>query len=175
MVRYEQTGTADHLRQILALQRLNLPANLSQQEMRSQGFLTVEHTFSLLKAMHDVVPHTMAVHQNEVVGYALSMHPKFVDEIEVLRSMFVEIKKAMDKNDRYLVMGQICVAKDYRGQGVFRGLYTHMQLFLTDRFDKIITEVDVKNVRSMQAHKAVGFRELKRYRSGDKEWSLIVF
>ena len=37
-----------------------------------------------------------------------------------------------------------------------------------------ITEVDVKNERSMNAHKAVGFKELSRHSSDGREWSLII-
>lgn len=41
--------------------------------------------------------------------------------------------------------------------------------------DTIITEVDAKNQRSLNAHLAIGFSELKRYRGDDgKDWVLIV-
>ena len=74
----------------------------------------------------------------------------------------------------FIVMGQICVAKSHRGQGVFRGLYRSMQAFIQDQYDSIITEVDIKNIRSMNAHKAIGFKELSQHASEGKVWSLIV-
>ena len=73
-----------------------------------------------------------------------------------------------------MAMGQICVAKSHRGQGVFRKLYQTMQEKLPEGFDTIITEVDGKNKRSLAAHTAIGFQELKRYYALDKEWVIII-
>jgi len=142
--------------------------------MRKQGFVTIEHSFAQLSEMHHVVPHTLALVEDSVVGYALSMHPRFTDSVEALKPMFVEIRKAIGEHDEFIVMGQICIAKAHRGQGVFRGLYHHMRAFMPPQFSKIITEVDTKNIRSMNAHKAIGFTEMHRYTAGEKEWSLIV-
>ncbi|NNK10444.1 MAG: hypothetical protein HKP08_03795 [Flavobacteriaceae bacterium] len=39
--------------------------------------------------------------------------------------------------------------------------------------DSIITEVDGRNTRSLEAHLAVGFKVVKNYISGGREWNLI--
>ncbi|MEM1259541.1 MAG: GNAT family N-acetyltransferase, partial [Bacteroidota bacterium] len=173
MIAYKQAHTKEEIRQILALQKQNLPKNLSEKEIREQGFLTVEHSFDLLWEMNQVFPHTLATKDGKVIGYALSMTPKFALDIPILKSLFEEIKKVF-KGKEFIVMGQICVAKTHRGQGVFRELYKNMQGYTQDTFDSIITEVDVKNSRSMSAHKAVGFKELSRHASDGKVWSMIV-
>ncbi|NKI31490.1 GNAT family N-acetyltransferase [Croceivirga thetidis] len=173
MIEYKQANTDSELLQILDLQQRNLPKNLSKEEMEVQGFLTIEHDFALLKRMNEACPHTIAVENNNVVGYALSMHPKFGEEIELLKSMFAKINEVFSGGS-YLVMGQVCISKDYRGKGLFRGLYQNMQRFTKADFEAIITEVDVKNTRSMHAHKAIGFNELARYSSDDREWSLVL-
>ncbi len=175
MITYKQASTEAELQQILELQRDNLPQNLSPETQQKEGFLTVEHTFAVLKEMNDVCGHIIAVANQKVIGYALCMHPKFADTIAVLRPMFVEINKAIEGKTNYMVMGQICVHKAFRGMGIFRGLYITMREKLPQGFDSIITEVDTKNLRSLIAHKAVGFKELKRYQSGKKNWSLIVW
>ncbi len=174
MIRYKQTNSDGELQQILTLQQENLPKNLTKEELRTQGFLTVTHTFDLLKKMNDVFPHTIAVHHNKVIGYALSMHPRFADEIELLRPMFSEINKVVEVTSDCMVMGQICIAKTYRGLGIFRKLYGKMQEFLAPSFTRIITEVDTSNIRSLQAHTAIGFCELKRYMKKGREWSLVL-
>lgn len=174
MVRYVKASCDLELKQILVLQQKNLANNLSEEEALTQGFLTVEHTFDLLKQMNDVVPHTLAMDDEQLVGYALSMSPKFGNEIDILRPMFAEINKRIKAEKDYMVMGQICVAKSHRGKGVFRGLYSNMQKFLPENCTKIVTEVDTRNARSLQAHFAVGFHELKRYAKAGREWSLIV-
>lgn len=172
MIEYKQARTKEEIRQILALQKQNLPKNLNEKEIREQGFLTVEHSFDLLWEMNTVFPHTLATENGKVIGYALSMTQKFALDIPILKSMFEEIGKVF-KGKAFIVMGQICIAKTHRGQGVFRELYKNMQVYTQDRFGSIITEVDVKNIRSMNAHKAIGFRELSQHASDGKVWSLI--
>lgn len=174
MICYEQASTLAQLEEILSLQQLNLPTNLTIKEKEQEGFLTVEHSLDFLQEMNNECPHIVAVEYGKVVGYALCMHPKFANSIEVLKPMFYEISKVVQNNSNYMVMGQICVSKEYRGKGVFRGLYKAMREKLPKGFDTIITEVDAKNQRSMHAHEAIGFIELKRYSSGGKEWSLII-
>lgn len=135
--------------------------------------MTVEHSFDLLWKMNCDFPHTLAMEDEKVIGYALSMTPNFAQDIDVLKSMFDEINKYIKAKD-FIVMGQICIAKTHRGQGVFKGLYQKMLVFTQERFNTIITEVDTKNERSMNAHKAVGFKELSRHSSDGRDWSLIM-
>ncbi|NNE77330.1 MAG: hypothetical protein HKN31_09690, partial [Pricia sp.] len=73
----------------------------------------------------------------------------------------------------YMVMGQICIDKAFRGKGVFRQLYETMRLTLLPEFASIITEVDAENLRSLHAHYAIGFTDLKTYRAGGRVWRLI--
>ena len=50
-----------------------------------------------------------------------------------------------------------------------------MKKELPKEYNTIITEVDSKNKRSLNAHKAIGFKELKRHHSKGREWILIVY
>lgn len=174
MIRFTQASTTNQLEQILWLQQQNLPKNLTPAQIESEGFLTVEHSLSVLKEMNNECGHIIALENEEVVAYALCMHPKFAESIEVLKPMFHEINQVVQGKNNYMVMGQICVAKSYRGQGLFGRLYETMKEKLPAGFDTIITEVDAKNQRSLHAHKAVGFTELKKYSSDGKDWSLIT-
>ncbi|MEX0315975.1 MAG: GNAT family N-acetyltransferase [Allomuricauda sp.] len=174
MIHYTQASTFNHLEQILELQQQNLPKNLTAKERKQEGFLTVEHSLSILQEMNDECGHIVALENDKVVAYALCMHPKFAESIEVLKPMFHEINHIVKDKDNYMVMGQICVAKSHRGKGLFRSLYKTMKEKLPDGFDTIITEVDAKNERSVNAHKAVGFSELKKYSSDGKDWLLIT-
>ena len=172
MIRYKQCDTIPEIEQILELQKLNLPGVLSETTKLQQGFVTVKHNKKLLEEMNDAWPHTLAKMGTKVVGYALSMDPKFGKEIDVLLPMFqkIELHKPSQK---YMVMGQICIAKGYRGQGIFRGLYHAMLGFLGNSFTEIITEVDAKNTRSLGAHMAIGFKEILRYSSEKQDWILL--
>lgn len=167
------TSEAD-LNQILALQQENLLGNISSEEKKKEGFVTVSHTLDMLKAMNDTCPHVIAKSDDSVIGYALCMHPKFAHDIEVLRPMFDEIETLHPEIENYIAMGQICVAKAFRGCGIFRQLYQTMREAVQPEFKLIITEVDAENIRSLRAHYAVGFTDLATYRSGGQNWKVIV-
>ncbi|WP_108245846.1 GNAT family N-acetyltransferase [Muricauda brasiliensis] len=173
MVIYKQAVSLKELEQILELQQRNLPKNISEDESTKEGFVTVEHTLDVLQAMNEVCGHIIAVDDNKVVGYALCMHPRFGNDIEVLRPMFQEIDKVLERKVNYMAMGQICIAKTHRGQGIFRKLYQTMKEKLPKGFDTIITEVDGKNKRSLVAHTAIGFNTLTIYNSNGKEWHVL--
>ncbi len=175
MIVYKQVTLDVELHEILSLQEANLPENLSEEEKIAEGFITVKHTFALLKEMNEVCKHTIATIEDKVIGYALSMDYNFGDKIPILKPMLNEIDSIIEQKNSYIIMGQICIAKDYRRKGIFRGLYQAMKRFITTTYAKIITEVDAKNKRSITAHKAIGFKELKRYRADDREWILVDF
>ena len=170
----------DDLIQMLALQRQNLPRNISADTQQSQGFVTVEHTLDLLRQMNDTIPQIIAKDGDTVVGYALVMPQSFSDLIPVLKPMFVMLQTLswQDKpisDYRFYAMGQICVAETHRGQGVFDGLYAKHKSLLSSDFDLCITEVAVRNTRSMRAHERVGFEILHTYQDATDLWNLVVW
>ena len=114
-INYSSTKTEKELVQILRLQQENLYRNVSNEEKLAEGFVTVEHSYELLKEMNDVCPHTIAIDdQGNLAGYALSMHPSFRDKIDVLKPMFEVIDPLIASEEKYMLMGQICVSKNHR-------------------------------------------------------------
>ena len=172
-VTYTVITSEAELRQIIALQRNNLPVSISKSEKESEGFVTVQHDYAILKKMNDQQPHIIAKDGDKVVGYALCMLKNFKDDIEVLKPMFSKIDKHLNPSTSYITMGQICIDKAYRRQGIFRGLYNTMKSELHQKYDLLITEVASSNLRSLQAHYAIGFKTLLIYTSDDIEWHLI--
>jgi len=168
------------LRQILALQQLNYKAYVPAEEAVSQGFVSIEHEFTLLKDMNADYPHIIAKSGGKVIGYALVMLRKFGDKVDVLLPMFERIN-VLDWNGKsmndsaYFIMGQVCVAKDFRGKGVFSGLYAEMKERMKGDFDYLVTEVASRNTRSMRAHEKVGFELMLNYAvKGDEEWNIVL-
>ena len=173
MIGYKRATRKYELEQILQLQRDNLPSVVSEEIKKTEGFVTVHHDFDILNRMNEACPHIIATNDEMVVGYTLCMHPKFGDEIEVLKPMFAEITRILGTDEKYIAMGQVCVAKAYRRQGIFRNLYNYMLDEIKPEFNCIITEVDCKNTRSLKAHYGIGFKLLSRYQSGGHDWELI--
>lgn len=171
---------ADDIRQILTLQKANLPESISNEMAASQGFVTVQHDFDLLTKMNEAIPQVIAIDDRQVVGYALTMLPSFQKLIPVLKSMFAMFRriefggrKIADYN--YYVMGQICVAQGYRGQGIFDGLYLKHKTLFADKFDFCITEIATRNTRSLRAHKRVGFETIHTFQDETDLWEIVIW
>ncbi|MDE1205637.1 GNAT family N-acetyltransferase [Tenacibaculum larymnensis] len=173
MIEFITATNQTDLLQILDLQRQNLPEKLSETDKKEQGFVTVRHDLEILQKMNDMHPHIIARNDGKVIGYALSMSKSFRNDIPTLIPMFDEIDTTSKGAKPYILMGQVCIGKNFRGKGIFRGLYTKMKEEFTGIYHSIITEVDEENTRSMNAHKAIGFKTLKTYKSNNHNWEII--
>ena len=169
---YKRATTEIELQQILALQKCNMRPGLSKTEIRTQGFITVNHTFDILKKMNDASPHIIAKANNKVVGYALVMLPSFRNELAVLAPMFNAADVLLGQKN-YVAMGQVCVDKEFRGKGVFRGMYDFYKSELQNDFDCLFTEIATDNLRSLKAHKSIGFEILKTQITNGVSWELV--
>jgi GNAT superfamily N-acetyltransferase len=168
------------LRQILDLQRENLAPALSLEEQKAQGFVTVQHTLERIEQMHVLAPSIIVKSGNDLAGYALTMTLEAQQQAPILRSMF-RLFDSLNFHGRplpsfpFYVMGQICVARAYRGQGVFDELYRGHRRIYADRFELLVTEIATRNTRSLRAHERVGFEPIHRYRDDVDEWVIVAW
>ncbi|MBP6181965.1 GNAT family N-acetyltransferase [Flavobacterium sp.] len=172
---YKRASTLDELEQIRTLQLQNGAQNITTEEKLQEGFVTVQHTVALLEQMNTACAHIIAKDNDMVIGFALVMLSSFRNEIEILIPMFERIDGLVPKDKTYVVMGQICVDKKYRKQGIFRGLYHFYREELQHEFDYLITEVATINLRSMQAHEAIGFKIIDTYEEDGIVWNIILW
>jgi GNAT superfamily N-acetyltransferase len=179
-IHFTTITTDDDIRQVLALQQANLSTQVTADVAQSQGFVTVQHNFDLLKAMNEAIPQVIAKDGDSVVGYALVMLSSFQDLIPVLKPMFLMFehidykgKKLVDY--QYYVMGQVCVAEGYRGMGVFDGLYQQHRELYRHRFDFVATEIATRNTRSIRAHQRVGFQTIHTFQDETDHWEIVVW
>lgn len=180
-IQYRNAEMDTEIQQILDLQQQNLSSAISRQEAIEQGFLSVKHDFDLLKEMNEQEPHVIAVDGQAVVGYALAMPKIFKSRIPILKPLFEKIDQLhyaghLLKQKNYIIMGQVCVAKSHRGQGVFDGLYQQFRQQMQHQFDFIITEVATRNKRSRRAHQRIGFKDLELYQAPNgEEWAIVIW
>jgi len=163
----------DELEQILELQGANLARNLSAQDIGSQGFVTVEHSLEVLRRMHAMRPSIVAKEGDELAGYALVMPVECRSFLPILEPMFERLDSLGIGRQRFYVMGQICVAMRWRSRGVFDLLYSAHRRYLAGAYDFVVTEVAMRNTRSMRAHERVGFEIIDRYQDATDEWALL--
>jgi hypothetical protein len=174
-VLYKRASTLDELEQIRTLQLQNSSQNITSEEKLQEGFVTVQHTVALLEQMNTACAHIIAKDEEKVVGFALVMLSSFRNEIEVLIPMFERIDSLIPAGKSYVIMGQVCVDKNYRKQGIFRGLYDFYRTQLQQEFDFLITEVAAINLRSMSAHEYIGFKTIDSYDEDSIVWNIMLW
>ena len=165
---------------ILTLQKKNTKTAVPLEQIANQGFVTVEHSLRQLENMQAQIPQIIAVNNHTIAGYALSMTRELKASIPVLIPLFDRLDtlhyNGCPVNElSYYVMGQICVDKNYRGQGVFRQLYAAHKTLLSKQYDYCITEVSTRNLRSMGAHYAIGFELLHCFTDAQDEWNIVIW
>lgn len=172
----------DDVRGILALQQKNLKKNLTSEQIKSQGFLTVEHKFAVLKAMNDAHPSVIVKDGDMVVAYCLAMLPQFRNDVPELIALFntideIDFESQTLKDFKYVVMGQVCVAEGYRGMGFFDGMYQKLREELSAKFELCVTDISTNNSRSLKAHARVGFIPVKDFNDAtlDEVWRVVVW
>ena len=177
---YTTSKSEQDLAGIIELQKNNVAANLTAEEISNQGFVTVIHSLADLAKMNNIEQHIICKHKEKVIAYLLAMTAKSKNDIPILIPMFEIFKEVFYmgrpvSNYNYIVVGQVCVDKDYRGQGVLDRCYDTYKNFFKNRYDFAITEIASRNLRSINAHKRIGFSEAHRYTSPNmEEWSIVV-
>lgn len=181
MIIYKKTRDKEDLKGILALQKANLKKNLSEQEIESDGFVTVDHTWETLEKLTSIEPHVIAKEDKEIIGYVLAMTKRSRNDIPIILPMFAEFDKItyagkLVSEYNYMVVGQACVHKNYRGKGIIENCFRVYKDTFANRYDFSITEIAKTNLRSINAHKKVGFKEIHSYKDpNDNEWIIVVW
>ncbi|MEP6583094.1 MAG: GNAT family N-acetyltransferase, partial [Ginsengibacter sp.] len=138
MVAYTTVKSDEEILQVLDLQKNNLPQNLSDAEIKSQGFVTVVHSYEILKEMNDIEASIIAKNGDDVIGYLLAMTKHSGNDIPVLIPMFEVFDNVIYDSKKisvcnYIVVGQVCIAKEWRGQGILDDCYLAYKEYLSDR------------------------------------------
>ncbi len=168
----------NELAQILALQQENHYQNISPEKKSAEGFVTVRHDLDTLLAFNKKACQVIATDGNQVIGYALVMLEEFRNLTPVLMPMFELFDKLEYRGIRlsdynYYVMGQVCIAENYRGKGLFQQLYEKHKSVYSSQFDLCLTEVSTSNPRSMAAHEKVGFETIHQFKDDKDEWNVL--
>jgi predicted GNAT family N-acyltransferase len=181
MIIFTTSTTENELAEIIAIQKQNLAANLTAAEMQEQGFVTVVHSLDDLKKMNQFEQHLIIKDNDTIVGYLLAMTKKSQSDIPVLIPMFEVFEKVSYQNKlladyNFIVVGQVCIDKDYRGKGLLNKSYQAYKKIFSSKYDFAITEIATANQRSINAHKSVGFREVHQFTDTNQiEWSIVLW
>lgn len=182
-IEYTTVSQAHQVEQILELQAQNHRDHVDAATASRDGFTSVRHDPETLQVMNRQCPSAIALSDAKLAGYCLMMPQSFRSRIAILQPMFALLDQlhwkgqALAQNPCWFVMGQVCVAQEFRGQGVFDGLYQQLRKTYSPQFDFVITEISQRNGRSLRAHRRVGFELLHAYDDSvaDETWEVVVW
>jgi ribosomal protein S18 acetylase RimI-like enzyme len=168
------------LSDIAGLQQENLARNVSEEERQQQGFVSVETTPELLQEIAEQEGIIIARAGEKVVGYLMPMsveHGKQIPLLDPFIGRFKHIQfegKPLDEY-RYCILGQACVAKNYRGRGILEKLYQELETRLADKYDLGVSEIGANNPRSLRAHLGkIGLKVAERYSAEGRDWFIVI-
>jgi len=165
---------------LLQLQKTNLKSNITVEERASQGFLTFPYTAVEVMEMMHAMPQPVIKEAGLIQAYALACSKEVCSDHHLLKPMVhlsegLQLRGMPLSEKRYYIMGQICVGVELRGKGAFDALYEkHRSLFAKD-YACVVTEIAESNLRSMSAHKRVGFQEVHHYFDGETNWNVVLW
>jgi len=165
---------------IQQLQRENLFKNLLPGVAEKEGFVTAEYSFEFLKNLHGDCPSIVAVDGDKIAGNALVALTSIRNFHDLLSDLFNAIDKVKYKGEflkdkSYVVVGQLCVARDYRGQGLANRLYQFFRSQLSGQFDYCLTDVARDNPGSLKVHLKSGFQVVDTLQYGGLEWDIVLW
>ena len=155
LAQYRRAVAADY-QQILQLQSANYVANLSEEE-RQSGFLSAQFSLEQTAQIAEDLGTTIAVLDDRVTGFLCAFRNEFPTGSPVIAEM-LRSYPLFKFEDRPLssfvsyIYGPVCIAREYRGRGLLRGLYEAQKTDLAGRFEIGIAFVSRSNPHSLRAH-----------------------
>jgi ribosomal protein S18 acetylase RimI-like enzyme len=180
MVEITRVSSVSEIIGIRDLQALNLKQNITAEESIEQGFLTAAFTIEYLQQMNSASPAIIAKDGDKLVGYALVATKEIRKGHDLLEGLFDAIDECeyngkLLREVNYVVVGQLCVAKEYRGQDLVQKLYGHFRDCLSNEFTYLVTDVAKANARSLKAHKKRGFQVINELMYGGFGWDIVLW
>lgn len=146
----------DEYADILRLQSANYITNLTADE-RQAGFLSAEFTPEQTARIAEDLGTMVAVVEDHVAGFLCAFRKEFETGSPVIAKMLESYDdmtfdgQPLNSFNSY-IYGPVCIARDFRGRGLLRGLYEAQRNDLAGQFDLGVAFVSRDNPHSLQAH-----------------------
>ncbi len=172
--------TDREIQEIRDLQEVNLKENVASENRLSEGFLTAKYDLDFLKSMNDLTPAIIAKQNGVLLGYALATDRSLLAQHPLLKDLSSQINKIpfggkFIGDFDYLVVGQLCVAKEVRGLGLAQSLYAQFKATYENHYHFAVTDIDQANTASLRTHLKVGFEVVSTLRYGDRDWHVVIW
>jgi len=165
---------------ILRLQSANHIRNLTPDERRL-GFLSAEFSPTQISAIAADLGITVAATGEEMAGFLCAFRREFEHGSPVIAKM-LDAYDRVRFGDRTLaafksyIYGPVCIASEFRGKGLLRGLYDAQLKELAGRFEVGVAFVSRDNPHSLSAHtRGLGMTEAGEFECSGNSYVILVF
>ncbi len=165
---------------ILDLQSANFVANLDEAE-RKQGFLSAQFSAEQTAAIAEDLGTMLAVADGRVAGFLCAFRKEFDTGSPVIAKMLESYDRLSFQGQPLssfssYIYGPACIAREYRGRGLLRGLYEAQKKDLAGRFEIGVAFVSRSNPHSLQAHlRGLGMSEAGDFAVNDNVYVTLAF
>jgi len=172
--------TEKEIEKIAALSSANLSGNISAETKAKEGFVSWVYTPEILEVLHAVAPSVIVMDGDTLAGYALTLTPDSLEAYPAALPTYEHASTLIHNGrplgrQRFYLMGQICIAEPYRGQGLVGALYEGHRRFYHHQYDLLLTEISTANPRSLKAHQKVGFQVIDTHHDADGHWDVVLW
>jgi predicted GNAT superfamily acetyltransferase len=179
LAQYRRAVAGDY-QEILQLQSANYIANLTEEERRT-GFLSAQFSLAQTAQIAEELGITVAVLDGRVAGFLCAFRNDFPSGSPVIAEMLRSYSR-FSFEDRPLssflsyIYGPVCIAREYRGRGLLRGLYETQKKDLSGRFEIGVAFVSRSNAHSLRAHvNGLGMAEVGDFQVAANRYVALAF
>ena len=168
------------LSQIKKIQDSTHFSTVSEEEKKKEGFISVQTTINQLREINKTCGIIVIEHNSKVIGYELALTTGYARKIPLLvpfveRIMGLTYKKKPLSKYKFIIEGQINIAKERKGKGLVEKLHKAFIEMLNPKYELIVTEISDQNPRSLHVHiKKLGFEEIDSYNAENRNWYVIA-
>ena len=172
--------TDQEIQQIADLSNANRSDNITAEEKTTEGFVSWVYTPEILHTINAIAPSVIVMDEDILAGYAITLTGECIDAYPSAAPTYTHAAPLHFKGralgeQRFYLMGQICVAKAWRGQGIVGALYNGHRQYYGPQFDALVTEISMANPRSLKAHQKVGFETIDRHFENGHDWAVVAW
>ena len=179
VTQYRRAVGGDY-QEILQLQSANYIANLTEEE-RTSGFLSAQFSVDQTAQIAKDLGIMVAVLDGRVAGFLCAFRKEFSSGSPVVAEMLRSYPQ-FSFEDRSLssflsyIYGPVCIAREYRGRGLLRGLYEAQKKDLAGRFEIGVAFVSRSNAHSLRAHvNGLGMAEVGDFQVAANRYVALAF
>lgn len=177
---FRRAETMEDYQKIFELQNKNLVPSLSENDLKD-GFLSAAFTLDNLQAVNANICIMTCFSGINLCGYHIASTPEFNKTSLLLTQMMQQFNQITYK-DKILseydcfIAGPTCIAKEYRGQGIYPQLITSLFDFLKNTLNPSrlrISFASELNLRSLNAQKKIGCKVIGEFYFNSNKFMIL--